>query len=229
MVCLIFHTAIINNRKNWRIIVKLHFENPSIFLKKANIYNARTPLPLFVFVRFSMTPLPSQRTYFWNDPYKELKKLWKLFGMKSHKWLSNSRKLLGRIPIEERAKKIDIKDNILPSTKILGIVWMAEEDIFTFLSNNVHDGFNYTKRNFLKKILTLFDPLGLLVLFTIRSKLLMQETWSAGIDWNDKVPNVIEQNVKKWLQELQILSHIKVDRCVWKVNEKHIETNISIH
>ena len=97
--------------------------------------------------------------------------------MKSHKWLSNS-----RIPIEERAKKIDIKDNILPSTKILGIVWMAEEDIFTFLSNNVHNGFNYTKRNFLKKILTLFDPLGLLALFTIRSKLLMQETWSAGID-----------------------------------------------
>ena len=31
------------------------------------------------------------------------------------------------MPIEERAKKIDIKDNILPSTKILGIVWMAEE------------------------------------------------------------------------------------------------------
>ena len=127
-------------------------------------------------------PLPFQRAYFWNDPYEELKKLWKLFGMKSHKWLSNSRKLLGRIPIEERAKKIDIKDNILPSTKILGIVWMAEEDTFTFLSNNVRDGFNYTKRNFLKKILTLFDPLGLLILFTIRSKLLMQETWSAGID-----------------------------------------------
>ena len=56
----------------------------------------------------------------------------------------------------------------------------------------------------------------------------MQETWSAGIDWNDKVPNVIEQNVKKWLQELQILSHIKADRCV-RENEKHIETNISIH
>ena len=114
--------------------------------------------------------------------YEELKKLWNLCGMKPHKWLSNSRKVLGRIPIEERAKKIDIKDNILPSTKTLGIVWMAEEDTFTFLSNNVHDDFNYTKRNFLKKISTLFDPLGLLAPFTIRLKLLMQETWSAGID-----------------------------------------------
>ena len=110
------------------------------------------------------------------NPYEELKKLWNLRGMKPHKWLSNSRKVLVRIPIEERAKKIDIKDNILPSTKTLRIVWMTEEDTFTFLSNKVHDDFNYTKRNFLKKISTLFDPLGLLPPFTIRSKLLMQET-----------------------------------------------------
>ena len=59
------------------------------------------------------------------------------------------KKALGQIPIEERAKKIDIKDNILPSTKTLGIVWMSEEGTFTFLSNNFHDYFNYTKRNFL--------------------------------------------------------------------------------
>ena len=32
----------------------------------------------------------------------------------------------------------------------------------------------------------------------------------------------------KWFQELQILDHIKVDRCVQE-NERHIETNISIH
>ena len=59
---------------------------------------------------------------------------------------------------------------------------MVVEDTFTFLSNNVDDDFNYTKRNFWKKMSTLFDPLGLSAPFTIRSKLLMQETWSAGFD-----------------------------------------------
>ena len=87
---------------------------------------------------------------------------------------------------------------------------MAEEDTFTFLPNNVRNDFNYTKRNLLKKISTLFDPLGLLAPFTIRLKLLMQETWSAGIDWDKKVPGAIEQNMKKWFQELQI-NYIKVD------------------
>ena len=82
--------------------------------------------------------------------YEELKKLWTLCGMKHHKCLSNSRKVLDRIPIDKRTKKIDTKDNILLSTKTLGIVWMAEEDTFTILSNNVDDDFIYTKRNFLK-------------------------------------------------------------------------------
>ena len=57
----------------------------------------------------------------------------------------------------------------------------------------------------------------------------MQETWRAGIDWDEKVPGAIEQNMKKWFQELQILNYIKVDRC-GQENEKHIETNFpSIH
>ena len=50
--------------------------------------------------------------------------------------------------------------------------------------------------------------------FTNRSKLLIQEIGSAGIDWDEKVPDVIEQNMKKWFQKLEILDHIKVDRCV---------------
>ena len=56
----------------------------------------------------------------------------------------------------------------------------------------------------------------------------MQETWRAGVDWNKKVPDATEQNMKKWFQELQILDPIKVDRCV-RESEEHIETNISIH
>ena len=65
--------------------------------------------------------------------HEELKKLWKLCGMKPYKWLPISRKVLGRMQIEERTKKKGIKDNILPSAKTIGIAWMAEEDTFTFL------------------------------------------------------------------------------------------------
>ena len=57
MVCLIFYTAIIINKKNWRITIKLHFENLINFFKKNLLtHMLGPPLSLFVFVRFS-TPM----------------------------------------------------------------------------------------------------------------------------------------------------------------------------
>ena len=47
MVCLIFHTAIIINRKNWRLTIKFHLENLSIFFEKSERENMlEPPLPV---------------------------------------------------------------------------------------------------------------------------------------------------------------------------------------
>ena len=42
---------------------------------------------------------------------------------------------------------------------------VAKEDVFTFKANPSESGFEFTKRNFLKKIATLFDPIGFLAPF----------------------------------------------------------------
>ena len=57
---LIFHTAIIINTKTWRIIIKLHFENISIFFK-ANIHTCQDPPPTVHFCSLFDDPcsLPS--------------------------------------------------------------------------------------------------------------------------------------------------------------------------
>ena len=71
MVYLIFHTAIIINRKSWRKTIKLHFKNPHIFFKKRTYTHARTPpCPVRFFSLFNNSPPlpPPQRTYFLNDP-----------------------------------------------------------------------------------------------------------------------------------------------------------------
>ena len=72
MICLIFHTLplFIINRKNWRITVKLHFENLSIFLKKANVYtHAKTPSPCsFLFTFQGPLPLPYSMNVLFECP-----------------------------------------------------------------------------------------------------------------------------------------------------------------
>ena len=92
--------------------------------------------------------------------YHNLSYLWGKAGMHARKWLSNSPEVLEQIPIEDRASQVDIQSQELPSIKTLGIVWIADEDVFTFKSNMVDasDCKEFTKRKILRKIATLYDP-----------------------------------------------------------------------
>ena len=62
--------------------------------------------------------------------YEELNQLWSITGMQAHKWLSNSTKVLERIPAESRALEVHIASNGLPMVKTLGVTWLPEEDVF---------------------------------------------------------------------------------------------------
>ena len=76
--CLIIHS------KNWKITIKLHFENLSIFIKKSErTHMLGPPSPcLFLFAFQWPPPSPPQRRNFLNDPNvlleKSISKLCKL-------------------------------------------------------------------------------------------------------------------------------------------------------
>ena len=93
--------------------------------------------------------------------------------MQTHKWLSNSTKVLERIPVESRPSKVHITSDGLSMVKTLGVAWLPGEDVFTFNANPPEKDFPLTKQNFLKKIAKLFDPLGFLAPFIIRAKILL--------------------------------------------------------
>ena len=75
--------------------------------------------------------------------------------------------------MEDRKAEVDIDRDQLPCAKTLGVWWLADKDVFTFKENAPESSMVYTKRNFLKKIATLFDPIGFLAPFTIRAKILL--------------------------------------------------------
>ena len=77
-----------------------------------------------------------------------------------------------QIPEEDRAAEVDLDKGNLPAIKTLGILWVAEEDNFTYKVNPPEESYLLTKRNFLRKIATLFDPMGFLNPYVIRAKIL---------------------------------------------------------
>ena len=85
----------------------------------------------------------------------------------------------------------------------------------------------YTKRNFLKKIATLFDPVCFLAPFTIRAKILLQEMWMAGLNWDEELTEPLANSARAWFSELRDLTQIQIPGCLI-VKGKQID-NVSLH
>ena len=83
-----------------------------------------------------------------------------------------------------------------------------------------------TKRNVLSTIARLFDPLQLLAPYTMRAKILMQELWAAGCDWDDAVSDELSIKWKKWLSELPELSAFEVPRCLRHPDPKEVQLHV---
>jgi hypothetical protein len=145
--------------------------------------------------------------------YKELRELYEKTGMHPHKWLSNSRTVLQQIPQQERAALFHLDDGQLPSIKTLGLQWVAEDDVFTF-TGLLPKEIQLTKRTFLKKIASLFDPMGFLAPFVVQAKVLMQELWIRGLEWDEQIDDILQAKATAWFEQLSELNAIRIPRCL---------------
>ncbi|KAI5636523.1 pao retrotransposon peptidase domain-containing protein [Phthorimaea operculella] len=129
------------------------------------------------------------------------------------KWCSNSPEFLDRLP--DSTKNIDSATVSLDedgSVKILGLAWNPHKDVFSYSVRPLND--QVTKRVILSETARIFDPLGFLCPVIISAKILFQELWLAGVDWDAEVPDAIRQ---KWLclaKEFPDLSKIQICRFV---------------
>ncbi|XP_043234149.1 uncharacterized protein LOC122387766 [Amphibalanus amphitrite] len=138
-------------------------------------------------------------------------------GMKMTKWKSNSQEVMETVPEEDRAvtSKHFIEDKGSESTKALGVVWSTEDDILSLdVSKRPLVTGRWTKRAVLKEMAAIFDPLCLFAPFTLRAKMLFQQTWDCTINWDDILPEDQQKQWNAWFSELAELETIAVPRCI---------------
>lgn len=183
--------------------------------KYANEYpRASETVLLSTYMDDSMDSVDNEETCL--NLYHDLTNLWGKADMLAHKWVSNSKYVMENIPIEDRALKVNLDISELPAIKTLGVLWLAESDNFVFQVKTVDSCIvsQMTKREYLRKIATLFDPLGFLAPYAIRAKVLMQDIWLSGIDWDDKITDDLLNKVETWFEELKTIEGIEVPRCI---------------
>ena len=83
-------------------------------------------------------------------------------------------------------------------TKVLGMKWMPNMDELGYQNpiKMLECDNKPTKRQVLSEISKVFDPLGLLLPVTIRSRIFMQELWRRQLGWDDLVPDDLLDSYK---------------------------------
>lgn len=133
-------------------------------------------------------------------------------GFPLRKWMSNSSELLTDIP-DIGNKSMTIMELENEMTKILGLLWCPERDVFKYkIEITKLNDLTVTKRNILSQIASLFDPLGLVGPIVIRAKILMQKLWQLQCDWDKPVPIEVKNEWKSYLSSLNYLRELEIPR-----------------
>ena len=127
------------------------------------------------------------------------------------KCLSSEPEVLQCIPSSDCATEVDLDHGELPPVKTLGVVWCPTEDELKFHVNQLPEKNKHTQRGFLKTIAALCDPLGLLSPYTLRAKVLLQEMWACGVDWDKHVNKNLSFKASRLCQEPSILVKRKTE------------------
>ena len=166
-----------------------------------------------------------------NQTVKEINEIVASGGFEMKEWISNinSKQVLTDLP--------KVREVSNEKSKILGMYWNPEKDQFEFKVNinfspkqrKVRTGPNVTleqlsmenisltKRMILSQINGVYDPLGLLVPFTMKAKVLMQNLWmneAKHLGWDDRLPSEVCEKWINYFTEMFNIEKLAFDRCV---------------
>ncbi|XP_057368282.1 uncharacterized protein LOC130689298 [Daphnia carinata] len=112
-----------------------------------------------------------------------------------------------------------------PIERTLGLVWNFNRDAFILGASVRPDG--RTKRDIMKALSSIFDPLGFLSPIVLQAKFLMQDIWRRKFDWDVELDQDLIDRWIQWANSLPLLNGLALDRCISPTG-KHVST-IELH
>ncbi|UYV84514.1 hypothetical protein LAZ67_X002426 [Cordylochernes scorpioides] len=112
-------------------------------------------------------------------------------------------------------------------SRVLGLYWNKERD--TLRCHIPQDTTKYgevTKRTLLSNLQKFFDPLGYHQPIFLIPKLLMQRAWLLKLGWDQPLPTDIQQEFKKWSEELDHVKKLEFPRYVRVTRSENLELHV---
>ena len=96
---------------------------------------------------------------------------------------------------------------------ILGLNWNPVEDVFKFKPIELHSDVNVTKRVVLSVLAKIFDPIGYLSPYVMYGKLLFQDIWKEGLNWDSELPDEFKNRFMNWIESSKHFESFSLPRC----------------
>ncbi|GFX07316.1 integrase catalytic domain-containing protein [Trichonephila clavipes] len=131
-------------------------------------------------------------------------------GFELHKWVSNSPELLKDLSASSYVFDKEFQD---APVKTLGMLWDPNVDCLTY-KVKISDKVNFSKRDVLSEIASLYDPLGLIGPIIMKAKIFIQDFLKIKLDWSEQLPPDAMEKWMNFYQKLAKVNNFKIPRCI---------------
>ncbi|XP_016519033.1 uncharacterized protein LOC107833689 [Poecilia formosa] len=153
-------------------------------------------------------------------------------GFDLRQWASNATEVISHLPSEARSPTTELwltQDKSDPFENTLGLSWNIHKDVIGYK----HRPLNYgplTMRNIYKVLASQYDPLGYILPYMTRAKVLVRQLWEKHRDWDDPLlPLDLQQLWEQWEDELKLLPQVTLPRHYTPAVDDASVTNRQIH
>lgn len=154
-------------------------------------------------------------------------------GFNLTQFASSCTAIISAMPDHPRAgSSVDLDLDAPTIERTLGQCWDFRRDCFVLkiTGKNLSGS---CKRDLLRTVASIFDPLGFLAPVLITAKILLQDVWRTKADWDDKLDPKLLDRWRHWCGSLSSLENLAIPPCytpgmdVEPVRELHIFSDAS--
>ncbi|XP_055612959.1 uncharacterized protein LOC129759515 [Uranotaenia lowii] len=167
---------------------------------------------------------------------REVKAIHARGGFNIRGWRSNSVKILQGLgeATDPNPKELNTQHGIIE--RVLGMHWLPNEDTLAYSTNFqpqindiISNRMRPTKRQVLKCLMSVFDPLGLLAAFVVQGKILLQDIWRAGTQWDEEINDQVFEKWTRWIDQFPLIADLQVPRCYYLDATETLYNNLELH
>ncbi|XP_024865045.1 uncharacterized protein LOC119617585 [Kryptolebias marmoratus] len=137
-------------------------------------------------------------------------------GFELRQWASNNPNVIHHLPPDTKSTSCELwlnQDQSDIQEPALGLHWNCKSDTLTYKHRHI-DCSVATMRNIYRVLASQYDPLGYIVPYTTRAKVIVRHLWEKRRDWDDpQLPEELLQKWYAWEAELAQLHKITLPRC----------------